>query len=221
MQPTSASSRIAASTKVVDGGWTTSPSSFVGVVRSISMPSGIRPFSHMLSSLEVNCLACRYSLVSGAFSISGGSNSTISESKKLRVMRRTALPGIVRPDRPERCLQEDCEHQVVTRHDISRRASYWIDLLIARSMMAQTEGKVRELSAMLEAKTTWHTPAGGALNTSSCSSRGMSECIGYILNATSPVELFPEGRTSSLSRQEVSSELRRSAREVSRGAMHS
>mmetsp|Transcript_28873 Transcript_28873/g.72491 ORF Transcript_28873/g.72491 Transcript_28873/m.72491 type:complete len:392 (-) Transcript_28873:1284-2459(-) len=124
MHPTHASSVMAASTRVVAGGCTTSPSSNVGVDKSISISSGIKPRFHMLSSFAHNCFACRYSFVSGAFSISGGSNSTICDSKKSRVTRRTARPGIVRPARPARCLQEDCEHQVVTRQDMSLRASY-------------------------------------------------------------------------------------------------
>eukprot|EP00959_Pyramimonas_sp_CCMP1952_P357531 7486393-Pyramimonas_sp.AAC.1 len=40
-------------------------------------------------------------------------------------------------------------------------ASYSMERRRHMSMTAQTEGKVRELSAMFEARTMWHTPSGG------------------------------------------------------------
>mmetsp|Transcript_25564 Transcript_25564/g.68195 ORF Transcript_25564/g.68195 Transcript_25564/m.68195 type:complete len:217 (+) Transcript_25564:2207-2857(+) len=174
---------MAASTSFVDGGCTTHPSSNEGVDRSMSISGGMMPRLCMLVSFAHSCFACRYSLVSGALNISGGSNSTMV-SKKFRVTIRTAVPGMVRPARPDLCLQEDWEHQVVTRQDMRRLASYSMERRRHMSMTAQTEGKVRELSAMFEARTMWHTPFGGALNTSSCSSRGISECMGKILSVT-------------------------------------
>mmetsp|Transcript_38933 Transcript_38933/g.116343 ORF Transcript_38933/g.116343 Transcript_38933/m.116343 type:complete len:247 (+) Transcript_38933:150-890(+) len=83
---------------------------------------------------------------------------------------------MVRPARPERCLQELCEHQVVTRQHMSLRVSYWMVRLRARSTTAQTDGRVSELSAMLLANTMWQLSWGGERKTSSCSVRGIIEC---------------------------------------------
>mmetsp|Transcript_78735 Transcript_78735/g.188931 ORF Transcript_78735/g.188931 Transcript_78735/m.188931 type:complete len:202 (-) Transcript_78735:807-1412(-) len=83
---------------------------------------------------------------------------------------------MVRPARPRLCLQELWEHQVVTRQHIRRRVSYCTVRRRARSTTAQTFGNVKELSAMLLARTMWVQSFGTSLNTSSCSCRGIIEC---------------------------------------------
>mmetsp|Transcript_15214 Transcript_15214/g.33430 ORF Transcript_15214/g.33430 Transcript_15214/m.33430 type:complete len:163 (-) Transcript_15214:1006-1494(-) len=133
--------------------------------------------------------------------------------KKRRDTSLTARPGMVRPARPARCLHDDCEHQVVTRQDISLLASYWIDRRMAKSMIPQTDGNVKELSAMFEARTTLQMPGPGARKTSSCSSRGIKECIGKIRKDT-PAAFFGVATAAASSRHSA----RRSALAQSKGA---
>mmetsp|Transcript_15906 Transcript_15906/g.48125 ORF Transcript_15906/g.48125 Transcript_15906/m.48125 type:complete len:219 (+) Transcript_15906:343-999(+) len=59
---------------------------------------------------------------------------------------------------------------------MSLRVSYCMLRRRAKSTTAQTEGKVKELSAMLLANTRWQLSSGTGLKTSSCSVLGIIEC---------------------------------------------
>mmetsp|Transcript_158879 Transcript_158879/g.509473 ORF Transcript_158879/g.509473 Transcript_158879/m.509473 type:complete len:218 (-) Transcript_158879:3102-3755(-) len=89
---------------------------------------------------------------------------------------------MVRPARPLRCVAEARLVQVVTRVKAFRRQSYRMRRCRPTSRVAVTLGKVRELSAMLEAKTMWAQSLSGAPNAPCMSSRGISECMPNTFN---------------------------------------